>query len=59
MLHAGHGLNYHNTPAVAAIPASSELNIGHSIVARALMVGFTEAGAGEMKALLAAPPARD
>lgn len=42
-LHAGHGLTYRNVRPVAAIPDMHELNIGHSIVARALMVGFTEA----------------
>jgi pyridoxine 5-phosphate synthase len=57
-LHAGHGLNYHNAPAVASIPHMSELNIGHSIVARALMVGFTQA-VREMKELIAAPHSRD
>ncbi|GAF94421.1 unnamed protein product [marine sediment metagenome] len=42
-LHAGHGLTYHNVCPVAAIEGMHELNIGHSIVARALMVGFEEA----------------
>jgi pyridoxine 5-phosphate synthase len=42
-LHAGHGLNYHNVRPVAALPEMGELNIGHSIVARAVMVGFREA----------------
>ena len=42
-LHAGHGLNYHNARAVADLPRMCELNIGHSIVARALMVGFQQA----------------
>ncbi|NLX54027.1 MAG: pyridoxine 5'-phosphate synthase [Planctomycetaceae bacterium] len=50
-LHAGHGLNYHNVMPVAALPQMHELNIGHSIVARALMIGMTEA-VREMKALL-------
>jgi pyridoxine 5-phosphate synthase len=39
-VHAGHGLNLHNVGAVAAIPGIVELNIGHSIVARALYVGL-------------------
>jgi pyridoxine 5-phosphate synthase len=43
ILHAGHGLNYHNGRAVADIPQMTELNIGHSIVARAVMIGFREA----------------
>ncbi|MGH8441874.1 MAG: pyridoxine 5'-phosphate synthase [Nevskiaceae bacterium] len=42
-VHAGHGLNLHNVTAVAAIPEIVELNIGHSIVARALYVGFPRA----------------
>ncbi len=42
-VHAGHGLNLHNVAAVAAIPEVVELNIGHSIVARALYVGFPQA----------------
>jgi pyridoxine 5-phosphate synthase len=42
-VHAGHGLNLHNVAAVAAIPGIVELNIGHSIVARALYVGFPQA----------------
>jgi pyridoxine 5-phosphate synthase len=40
---AGHGLEYHNVRAVAALPWVEELNIGHSIVARALFVGFERA----------------
>ncbi len=50
-LHAGHGLTYHNVRPVARIEGMRELNIGHSIVARALMVGMQQAVA-EMKALL-------
>lgn len=38
--HAGHGLDYHNVVAVAAIPEIEELNIGHSILARAVFVGL-------------------
>lgn len=51
-LHAGHGLNYHNVKPVAAIEGMTELNIGHSIVARAIMVGMQQA-VREMKALIA------
>lgn len=47
---AGHGLNYHNVEAIAAIPGLHELNIGHAIIARALFVGLKEAVA-EMKRL--------
>lgn len=50
-LHAGHGLTYHNVQPVAQIAQMRELNIGHSIVSRALMVGM-ERAVREMKALL-------
>ncbi len=50
-LHAGHGLTYHNVRSVAMIEDMHELNIGHSIVARALMVGF-ERAVREMKQLV-------
>lgn len=53
-LHAGHGLNYRNVLPVAAIEGMHELNIGHSIVARAVMVGFQPA-VREMKDLLREP----
>lgn len=39
----GHGLNYSNTGEAARIPGISELNIGHSIVARSSLVGISEA----------------
>ncbi len=42
-VHAGHGLNYTNVQAVAAIREVEELNIGHSIVSRALLVGLERA----------------
>lgn len=42
-LHAGHGLNYHNVLPVAALPGMRELNIGHSIIARAIFVGLAQA----------------
>ncbi|HEX7335925.1 MAG TPA: pyridoxine 5'-phosphate synthase [Gemmatimonadales bacterium] len=42
-VHAGHGLTYLNVAPVAAIPEIEELNIGHSIVSRAVMVGMREA----------------
>ena len=51
-LHAGHGLTYRNVQPVAAIDGMHELNIGHSIIARALMVGLQEA-VREMKWLVA------
>ncbi|HMO15465.1 MAG TPA: pyridoxine 5'-phosphate synthase [Pirellulaceae bacterium] len=50
-LHAGHGLTYDNVLPVASIPGMQELNIGHSIVSRSIMVGFTEA-VREMKRLI-------
>ena len=42
-VNAGHGLNYHNVEPIAAIPEIIELNIGHSIVARALIDGMAKA----------------
>jgi pyridoxine 5-phosphate synthase len=50
-LHAGHGLNYQNVRPVADIDAMHELNIGHAIVARAVMVGMQQA-VREMKQLV-------
>jgi len=43
LVHAGHGLHYHNTAQVAAIEPISELNIGHAIIARAVIVGLPQA----------------
>lgn len=54
LLHLGHGLTYRNVRRVAAIPHVCELNIGHSIIARAVMVGMTQA-VREMKALVSSP----
>ncbi|HET7426942.1 MAG TPA: pyridoxine 5'-phosphate synthase [Gemmatimonadales bacterium] len=42
-VHAGHGLTYQNVIPVASIPEIEELNIGHSIVSRAVMVGMSRA----------------
>ncbi len=53
IVHAGHGLHYGNVTPIAAIPEIVELNIGHSIVARALFDGFASA-VRAMKALLLA-----
>ncbi len=50
-VHAGHGLTYRNVHRVAAIPGFGEFNIGHSIIARATLVGMREA-VGQMKDLL-------
>jgi pyridoxine 5-phosphate synthase len=43
VVNAGHGLNYDNVRAVAVIPQIVELNIGHSIVSRAIFVGIEQA----------------
>jgi pyridoxine 5-phosphate synthase len=50
-VNAGHGLNYHNTSAVARIPEIGELNIGHAIVSQALFVGW-ERAVRDMKELI-------
>jgi pyridoxine 5-phosphate synthase len=52
-VHAGHGLNYHNVTAVAAIAEIVELNIGHAIIARALFDGLA-AAVSDMKAMMLA-----
>lgn len=43
VVNAGHGLHYHNVAPIAAIPEIYELNIGHSIIARASIVGLEQA----------------
>lgn len=50
-VHMGHGLNYENVHAIAQIPGVEELNIGHSIVSRAVLVGM-ERAVREMKAAI-------
>lgn len=50
-VNAGHGLHYHNTQAIAAIPQLIELNIGHAIVARSVFTGF-QGAVREMKQLM-------
>ncbi|MBY0587403.1 pyridoxine 5'-phosphate synthase [bacterium] len=50
-LHAGHGLNYQNVQPVARIEEMGELNIGHSIISRAVFVGIGDA-VREMKRLI-------
>ena len=50
-LNAGHGLTYRNVIPVARLEGMGELNIGHSIVSRAVLVGFTQA-VREMKGLI-------
>ena len=51
VVNAGHGLNYNNVKKIASINKMNELNIGHSIVARALAVGL-EKSVREMKSLI-------
>jgi pyridoxine 5-phosphate synthase len=51
-VHAGHGLTYTNVGRVAAIPEIEELNIGHSVMSRAIMVGMPTA-VSEMRAAMA------
>lgn len=51
-LNAGHGLTYRNVGPVARIDGMHELNIGHSIIARAIMVGLEQA-VRDMKRLVA------
>ncbi len=50
-VHAGHGLTYENVIPVAALPEIEEVNIGHSIMSRAILVGMERAVA-EMHALV-------
>ncbi len=50
-VNAGHGLDYHNVQAIAAIPGIRELNIGHAIIARALFAGL-DCAVRDMKNLL-------
>ena len=50
-VNAGHGLDYHNVRAIAAIEGLRELNIGHAIICRALFTGLSEAVAA-MKRLM-------
>ena len=51
VVNAGHGLNYQNVEKIASINNINELNIGHSIVARALAIGLEKA-VREMKTLI-------
>ena len=53
VVNAGHGLHYHNVELIAAIPEIVELNIGHSIVARAIFDGLEKA-VRDMKVLMRA-----
>ncbi|WHZ24125.1 MAG: Pyridoxine 5'-phosphate synthase [Nitrospira sp.] len=51
-VNAGHGLNYKNVKRLARLPEIVEFNIGHSIIARSVMVGLAQA-VREMKELVA------
>ena len=51
-VNAGHGLNYENLPLLHRVPHLVELNIGHSIISRAVSVGLT-AAVQEMLRLMA------
>ncbi|MFP6763765.1 MAG: pyridoxine 5'-phosphate synthase, partial [Planctomycetaceae bacterium] len=51
LLHMGHGLTYRNVVPIARISGVSELNIGHSIISRAILVGL-ERAVREMKQLM-------
>ncbi|NLS12839.1 pyridoxine 5'-phosphate synthase [Vibrio sp. SM6] len=53
IVNAGHGLTYHNVAPIAALPEIYELNIGHSIIGRALFDGLDKAVA-DMKAVMVA-----
>ena len=54
-VNAGHGLNYENLPTLLQVPYLVELNIGHSIVSRALFTGIENA-VRQMFALMADYP---
>lgn len=51
VVNAGHGLHYHNTQRIAALPQFHELNIGHALIARALFSGLAQA-VSDMKQLM-------
>ena len=52
-VNAGHGINYQNLDRLFVVPHLTELNIGHTIVSRAMRVGLT-AAVREMKEAMAA-----
>jgi pyridoxine 5-phosphate synthase len=57
-IHMGHGLNYWNVQPIVQIPGVEELNIGHSIVSRAVLVGMEQAVRDMKQVILAATPNR-
>ncbi len=58
LVYAGHGLTAANVGAIASIPQVEELNIGHALVARAVMIGLPGAVAEMLTAMRAARAAR-
>jgi pyridoxine 5-phosphate synthase len=54
IVHAGHGLHYHNVQPIAALTELVELNIGHAIIARALFTGLANAVADMKRTMLQA-----
>ena len=54
-VHAGHGLTYRNVLPVAQIPEIEELNIGHSVMSRAIMVGMRQAVLEMKEAMVESP----
>ena len=57
-VYAGHGLTTGNVGPIAAVPEIEELNIGHALIARAVLVGMTEAVREMLAAIAAGTPAR-
>jgi len=51
VLNSGHGLNYRNVSEIVCIPGMNEVNIGHSIIGRAIYVGLEQA-VREMKEII-------
>jgi len=50
-VNAGHGINLENLPELLTVPHLAELNIGHTLIARSMRVGLTEA-VKEMRAAM-------
>jgi pyridoxine 5-phosphate synthase len=57
-VNAGHGINYENIRQILTIPHLAELNIGHSIISRAVFIGLESAVAGMLAAMQAPAPTR-
>jgi len=53
-LHAGHGLTHHNVAPICRLPGIKMLNIGHAIVARAVMTGMEESVASMKRIMIEA-----